>query len=743
MHRWMTDRARLFALALGLFCALASKPAAAADARTEVVAALEDLNEWLGSGANGQKWNRFLRSDQLQQALQDGEQANPVAIAEIYSQYTSVTPGPRTVPIERVRLALENWLNELADVPAADLPELVRGAKDQISPPNPETVGRVRKRARAAFQRLSARLQKAGENGRHWRQHLLSDELEAQLAADQPDVAKLEEIQGRFVGAHAGLELASFVEVRSALGDYADQVNLNAVGDESVATFHALLDDLATRLEGFSQQPSPIELELIGESVSELERYGQAPRVVWAVRRHFAQPNLNLHASQAFLTKALARDVDDVAPVRDMILGTDIHGTGRTIGRSEIVSVPSAQHAMLRLMLHGTTYTKTVGYNGPVQIHSSGATKIDGQKTLILRPDGLYAGPSQADAETHTKINGITTRRHGPIGKFILKAANKRAAQSKAQAERIAARHAEERIRARLDSEAGARLTEANERYQAKFVAPLMRYDLWPERLQYATTAAGLNVVGEVRASDRLAADRPAPEMPANSDLVLSLHESAVNNITRGILLGRTLTQTRAIEIYRNLQGPEKANEPLPPEVAIDPATGPWSVTFASDEDGQPQAGDDVPRELGPVTVRVDDGKIRVTVHGVRYEVGGKLHETAMDITAIYRLEQGPEGWRFVRDGEPTVFPPGRDPGKQGTLSIRETALRGEMQNRFQEKKTFPETIKIDHLVLGGEMAKAGELRVAQAVADDGWLMISWQAGDALAPVAMTDSVDR
>ncbi len=728
MHPWKTDRARLAALAIGIMAWSATGSALATDARTEVTAAVRDLNRWLGDGANGQKWRHYLAADRLQRSLDAGNQANPADLAEVYARYATVTPGPQTAPLERVRLALASWLTEVVDVPVSELPQLALDAKEHITPPIQGAVSRQRQRLRTALKRLNTRLQGAGENGRLWRKHLLSDELELQLASDQPDAAKLLEIQERFVGKYAGLELAPFLEVRSSLGDYTHQVTLAAAGDSAVESFHVLLDGLASDLETISQPPSPADLEYIGAAVTELERYGQAPQVVWAARRHFAQPNLRLHASQAFLTSALSRDVDDVAPVRDFILGTDIHGTGRTIGRSEVVSLPSSHQAMLRLMLRGTTTTETIGYNGPVQIHATGTTQIQGEKMLFVRPDGLHAGASRAEAETHTQIRGISTHRHGFLGKIILKAANKRAAKSKGQAERIAARHAEERIRDRLDREAGERLAQANQRYRDKFIAPLLRYDLYPERLQYTTTADGLNVVGAVRADDRLAADRPAPAAAEASDLTLSVHESAVNNLTRGILLGETLKQERAIEIYRSLQSPEQANEPLPPEVAIDPATGPWSVTLASDADGEPQAGDDLPRELGPVTVRIDDGRVRVTVHGVRYQVGGKLHETAMDITAVYRLDQQPEGWRLVREGDPTVFPPGRDPAKPGNLSLRETALRGEMQDRFREKKTFPDTIEIDHQLLPGDLAKAGELQVVQAVAEDGWLMISWRA---------------
>jgi len=731
------DRCRFVPLALLLLACLPTRQVFA-DARTEVIAALDDMNAWLGPGANGKRWRTFLEYDRLRAELAAGNQPNPAALAEIYDRYASVAGRRRTGPIERVRFALADWMMSGDEIPKSELLDLVREAKAEIKPPSPETTGRLRRRLRTAFNRLNERFENDGENGRLWRQHVRGDELEAQLASDTPDAVKLAEIQQRFIGKHPGLEASRFVEVRSALGEYANQVALLQAGDDATGTFQGILDDLAARLEAISDPPSPADLEYLGASVTELERYGQAPRVVWALRNRFAQPNLRLVASQPFLERALSRDVDDVAPVTDMILGTDIQGTGRTVGRTEVKAIPSAHEGTLRLLLTGTTYSDTIGYNGPVQIFSTGTTKIQGEKPIYLRSDGLHAGPSTAEAETHTRIRGIATRRQGPLGKIILKAANKRAAQSKRQAERIAADHAEDRIRARMDREADERLAKANLNYREKFLAPLVRYDVYPDRLQFATTADGLHVTGLVRASDRLAADRPAPTPPEGSDLVLSVHESLVNNLTRSILLGETLTQDRAIEIYRSLQTPEQRKEPLPPEVAVDPQTGPWTVTLASDEDAAPQEGDDLPRELGPVTVRIDDGRIRVSVHGVRYEVGGKVHDAAMDITVVYRLDQQGDEWRFVREGEPLVFPPGHDPAKQGNLSIRETALRNEMQNRFQQKKTFPEEIRIDRRVLPGELAKTGELRVAQAVADDGWLMISWRVEAPASKVAQS-----
>ena len=81
-----------------------------------------------------------------------------------------------------------------------------------------------------------------------------------------------------------------------------------------------------------------------------------------------------LHArlSSRLVAAGIERPLDEVTPVRDFILGTDIIGTGRTTGKLTIQLVPSADKAVLETVLVGKVDSRNVGYNGPATIHSQG-----------------------------------------------------------------------------------------------------------------------------------------------------------------------------------------------------------------------------------------------------------------------------------------------------------------------------------------------------------------------------------
>ena len=102
-------------------------------------------------------------------------------------------------------------------------------------------------------------------------------------------------------------------------------------------------------------------------------------------------------------------DVDQTQGVTDNILGTQIYGTARTTGRTSIDLVPNDRSAQLDILLHGTAISNNVGYNGPVTIHSTGATSISGRKVLAMNEDGLYGYPANASCATSTNIYSISS----------------------------------------------------------------------------------------------------------------------------------------------------------------------------------------------------------------------------------------------------------------------------------------------------------------------------------------------
>jgi len=81
--------------------------------KENVEVALEDLHQWLGDGRNGQKWQKYLRSDELVGQLKNGDQADRQAIQSVLDQYNSGAAGLDKRRFIAVRDALQKWRADL------------------------------------------------------------------------------------------------------------------------------------------------------------------------------------------------------------------------------------------------------------------------------------------------------------------------------------------------------------------------------------------------------------------------------------------------------------------------------------------------------------------------------------------------------------------------------------------------------------------------------------------------------
>src|SRR5262249_39498508 len=142
-----------------------------------------------------------------------------------------------------------------------------------------------------------------------------------------------------------------------------------------------------------------------------------------------------------------------------------------------------------------------------------------------------------------------------------------RVAEGKGQAEQEAARHAEARVRSRMESQITPALRKANARYQERFRAPLIRRREFPEQLDISTLPDAIELVMlKANASQLGAPGKPSRELP-KGDLAALAHESVANNIGAAIYAGRTLTRAEVErdKDKRRSKMPEEFQQ-LPPE---------------------------------------------------------------------------------------------------------------------------------------------------------------------------------
>lgn len=558
---------------------------------------------------------------------------------------------------------------------------------------------------RQALVPLEALLNRSA-SGKTWKTYLDWPTLQAQaasgLAADPVALRKLEQLLN---ATETGLDMPEFVRVRKAVTRYAEVAD--TVRGNGANRMSQRLGALASSLLSASATGSAESLAPVPQILERLVEAGQAAGVVAAVRDATSRPNIILEVHESLLSQAVNRPVDQVMPVDEVVLGTRVRGTGRTQGNVRLDFVPSPDRAAFDLVFDATNIANTRGSQGPVTVNSRGVTNLGARRRFFLDEYTATATPVQASAATDTTVTGIGI--NSRFGKrMIRKIASRKIAETKQQAEAIAEGRARERLGRQFREQTEPALAQFRDQFQGKVRGPLEAQGLYPEMLHMNTTDTTLAITARKAAAGQLAAASQPPATVSGNLISARVHESAINNILEEKLGGRIITQADADRMAR------EGNAKMPESLGSDPEQKPWAVTFA---------------KYRPVTVAVDDGRVKVMVRGDKF-VSGDRSFPGMDIWATYAIARSSQGLHLVREGDVQIYPPGFKPGGREKLSMAETSLRRILQKRFD--KLCKDVIDIPDLPLQGELAAAGPLPMQQLVArKDGWVVAGWRRRDA------------
>lgn len=662
--------------------------------------AAKSLDSWLGSGPNGRAWQTYLGGEALQTELAKDTQPAPAVLAKTIQQLNSHVPGLDGPKFVALRIALENLL---AQRPVEDV---VLAAKGTFRAPDEPQVQQTKAVLQAAVDKLDRYLVAGGANGQGWKNYLgFGDLQEAIKAGPEANLNTLRAIDKRFTENKVGLELPVFANVEVALAKY---LRALAASKDAMAgtTLDSNLDELAKDLQSYASAPNEATAGEIANILAWLDQYGQAPAVAVSVKGRWSSPNAFVEVSDKILGAGIRQDVNDVTPVRDNILGTAVSGTAHTVGRLDTVLVPDAKRGVFDAVLAGTTYSKTVGRNGPATIYSTGTTKISGRKRVVVDSTGLKSYPATAAAVTSTRIDGVAAGRGG----IVQRIASQKVAEGKGQAERVASQRAEAKIRARVEKEAGSGLSRANNDFQQKFRNPLLRRHAFPEVLDFSTQQDALLVTALQAGAGQLGAPGAPPKLDSPHPMAARIHESLINNAAASLWAGRTVTneEVKQDESERGQWVPEEFKA-VPPQDTV------GTVTFI---DGR------------PVSLTLKDGGFNVVVRVKEFSSGDKVYKNAMDVTADYVIKQHEGGARLERQGDLKV-----EPAKGGKQSPQLLTLKTVLKKKFA--RVLLETMTFKALVLPGKWSKAGTLNITELKSDGGWVTIGWdQAAAAATPVA-------
>ena len=597
-----------------------------------------------------------------------------------------------------------------AQLPARRLEELATQslqATEDFRPVGDATLDAAAAGLRRALVPLDALLARSRSGG-SWREYLDWPALQAQAASGQAaDPATLRRLEQLLGATETGLDLREFVAVRKAVTRYAEAAD--AARGNGATRMGQRLGTLASALLSASATGSAESLAPVPPILERLAEAGQAGGVVAAVRAATARPNILLEVHESLLARAVNRPVDQIMPVDEVMLGTRVRGSGHTRGSVRLDIVPSSDRAAFDLVFDAQNVANTRGSQGPVTVQSRGVTSLDARRRFLLDEFTATAAPVEASADTATTVTGIGI--DAAVGKrLIRKIASRKIAETRPRAEAIAEGRARDRLRRQFQEQTEPALTQFRDQFQEKVRGPLERQGLYPESLHMSTTDTTLAITARKATASQLAAASSPPASAAGNLIAARVHETAINNMLEEKLGGRVITQADADRMAR--EGKAK----MPESLGSDPDQKPWAVTFSKHR---------------PVTVAVDDGRVKVMVRGDKF-VSGDRSFPGMDIWVTYAIATSSQGLHLVREGDVQIYPPGFKPGGREKLSMAETSLRRILQKRFD--KLCREVIDIPDLPLQGEVATMGPLPMQQLVASkDGWIVAGWRGRGAAA----------
>ncbi|MGE0536125.1 MAG: hypothetical protein AB7O68_14185 [Pirellulales bacterium] len=605
-----------------------------------------------------------------------------------------------------------------AEFSTTNLLDEVRG---EFHPPEPADLEAARRDVASSVEKLEGYLRRF-KTGASWRKHLQLAELRGSVSpGDTPKVKPLADIASRFASGHRGLEMKQFRAPAAALQRYLRLLRV-ATDPAAADAYSQNLDQVAANLDK-ARAGDVDAVNALGDAVGWLEERGLASRLTTAIRREFDEPNMVVQASAALFAAGLTEEVDMQEPVREQILGASVSGTGHTVGELQVHPLADPKRALFDAEFLGINRSRTVAAQRSARISSRGYTQLEAHKLLRFTPEGIVAGCAEATACTDSQTQCVWSTAPCLRGRIVTRVARRRSASSKPQAEQIAAGRAADKLEVRLERRAGEQLAKANSEYWKNVRQPLVARGLFPRLDLLHTTATHVELVGMSAGLRQLGAPTPPPAIHQTSDLVARLHESAVNNLTQGLLAGETIrseeVESKLGEAGVKVPAPEESGEEVDEDER--PRKGKWSITFA---------------DQGPIEVRFRDNGFRITIRGRRFTSQANEFEPerpyndAMVVWADYRIEQSPDGPRAIRVGDIQALPPDVISGRRPSMGFRETTLVSMLTRENRMGNVLRKELGAEPFELPGRWQGAGELKLHEMHTADGWLSASWQLID-------------
>ena len=624
--------------------------------------------------------------------------------------------------------------------PAQSLPDRVWASREAHKPIDTDRMNSARAELRSAAQALEDAIGGNSSFAQNWKKYLLWDYLsphfDAEFKVTGKSLGDLDQVLRRFRKNKPGLEFPQFIRTAAAIERYREIAFWFVYGQrrDPRPLYEKKLQELEKQLTRNLESPTVESERQVGLLVGVLDDLGYSPSIVQQVRKQFNRPNVALQVSEKALNRLGNRPVNQVEPVLDCILGARVRGTACSQGGLTFCTYPCYDQISVGVQLAGYINSNTKSYKKPVVVSSTGRTNYVANKQVLISDDQFLLAAANADASTKTRTRSVR-KTGGKFGRRIVeRIARKKVAESKSQSERIAARHAEERIENKFDAQMKEVLNKARGRYENELRPPLVRVGMFPDYLRMSSDSDSISVEATLASYKQISTGDLPPQLMLQDDLTVQLHETAINNFLP-ILLSGVMIQQESEEVPPTLKGEvpdwlkkvsqdkDLAKDPTAESVKI-PNFKPWSFKL---------------NETHPVSVSFDDQKLTIRIRIAQLITIEKGEEQILknwDLIIAYRVIQDGNGLLIQRDGPIQVLPTGFDPAWFGDprwkdkLSGEQVGIRRNLEknlNKRAEAGGFPSEIKIPAVKLPKPNGVKETLVLQQFDCDDGWLTLGYR----------------
>jgi hypothetical protein len=459
-----------------------------------------------------------------------------------------------------------------------------------------------------------------------------------------------------------------------------------------VALIGRQLEALATRFEELEAVPSIDDAAASNLILGILEDANQDVPAVRTLRELYGRPNVRLRIGEALVQELVSRNIDEIQPVSDCILGTRITGTAHFVGSAKANLLPANGAVRMQLTVSGRANSNNIGRNGPVRIRSQGFAGLCMTRNITVSESGITFDPSYVDVKLNTKINAIEHR-----SRLVQRIAWRKARESKNEADRIAIERMRQRLRSDFDRDTQQQASMPADPL-AKVRPILQRLELPEPTRELNSTDDAIFLRSVFRRDDQVGSAVSPPPCPTNQHAVLQVHESAVDNALGHLLAGRTVNEREINQLLADVGR----------SVSEDSEEEPFEIDFAS---------------VRPIVFEARDDVLQIGVRCTRFSQGSRELKRSMIISAQYTATSTQDGRVILTRTEKVriSFPGGR------RLTMGQAGLRRVIEDNFSD--VFPETLLEQPLKIPSdfrlEKVRGREFRTQLITAQDGWLTLA------------------